>query len=65
MTLKKDSVLFFHWPLGNIKNYSSMTFLLKKYKKLRTICAVHDLNTLRFQGDFSDKEADQLKNLMF
>lgn len=61
VTLKKDSVLFFHWPLGNIKNYSSMTFLLKKYKKLRTICALHDLNTLRFQGDFSDKEADQLK----
>lgn len=60
LTLEKGSILFFHWPLGNVKKYSSLAVHLKKYKKLQLLCAVHDINSLRVQGHFSLEEADQL-----
>lgn len=63
--ISKNSILFYQWPFEGEERYARMGHMLKKIKRYKLICLIHDISTLRFQGVFADREIQHMKSYDF
>ena len=63
--IPSKSVLFFQWPFKGDEKYSRMATMLKPLKRYKTICLIHDIESIRYENEFSKKEKQELLSYKF